>query len=97
MTQTFYYYSNPTKRRKNRLSFAGIYNPETREVTIGIAQCNRKDTFIKKFGRKIAEERAVKRPYGDLTIEANEHPVKTFVGVCKELAKLPGIELFHKQ
>ena len=74
MTKTFYYYSTPTKQRKNRLSFAGIYNPEDRSINIGVAQCNRKDTFIKKFGRSIAEHRAIKKPHISTIVPETHNP-----------------------
>ena len=95
MTKTFYYYSNPSTRRKNWLSFAGIYDTETNSICIGVAQCNRKDTFIKKFGRHIAEERAIKKPCAKVSIPENFKRGECFVSACKALAELPTYELFH--
>jgi hypothetical protein len=85
MNKTFYFYSKPEKK-KSRLSIAGVYNPESGLIKIGLAQCNQKDIFIKKFGRMIAEKRAVKHPIVETFINEGENPGVEFVNICRQLA-----------
>lgn len=85
MTKTFYFYSKPEKR-KSRLSIAGVYDPDTKLMKIGVAQCDKKDLFIKKFGRSIAEARAIKHPYIDFYV-VNGVPGIEFVDSAKQIVK----------
>lgn len=48
----FHFYSKPSK---NRLSFAGVHKEGV--LKIAVARCSKKDTFVKKKGRAIAEGR----------------------------------------
>jgi len=45
----------------NRVVICGMFNPETKQLGIGLATSPRK-TYIKKFHRAMAEGRAARRP-----------------------------------
>jgi len=76
------------KKRKKRVSVAAILvktgvGKITRkpkyEVRIGVSVCSKKDLFIRKKGRMIAEKRAEFKPYQTFKVSNKEVEDKNFV------------------
>lgn len=76
-----YFYTKP-EAKVSRFSFAGVFDETSRTLKIGVAQCNKKDTFVKKFGKTIAEARATKRPIEVLQLSNDVTLGKAFVEYC---------------
>lgn len=45
-----------------RYTVCSILNPETRELSFGVARCSTKDRFSRKIGRDLSYKRAVSKP-----------------------------------
>ena len=93
MIKLFYFYSKPMKK-KSRLSIAGVYDDETKLLRIDVAKCNKKDMFVKQFGKQIAMARTFKHPSVELLVKG-ESPGRDFVNVCNAIA-YPQIGLDYK-
>lgn len=45
-----------------RYTVCSILNPETRELSFGIARCSTQDRFSRKIGRELSYKRAIENP-----------------------------------
>lgn len=73
MSQVVYYYTevpvkSGKKETKRRAVFAGLFDDESNKLKIGLAQCSKKDQFVKKVGRVKATGRANGRPFAEVNL-----------------------------
>lgn len=75
----------PTRKALPRLTVCGVYDSETKLLKIGVAKCSPKDFFVKKVGRKLAEERAETNPINVTVVHDGEVISNVFFNLAKTL------------
>jgi hypothetical protein len=80
------FYSSPSESSKVRVTVVGEYDVKDHALKIAVARCGRKDNFIKKKGRAIAEGRLVKNKLY-YTYDVTKAPKsEEFVSLAREIA-----------
>lgn len=86
----FFYTTEVVKRKnksvKRRVAYAGVIDDKT--IKIAKASCSPKDQFVKKTGRELAAERALKAPIASVYFDENARPVSMFIETVKSLSTL---------
>ena len=81
------FYSNPTDTSKVRVSVVGEYSHEDGILKIAVSRCSKKDSFIKKKGRAIAEGRLYKGKLYDKITFPTPPSSEEFIEHAKLIAK----------
>ena len=68
-----------------RVTICGIFDPDKKTLTFGVARCSAKDTFVKATGRDLAYKRAITEPYKVVSVPNNEKISKIFINTCLEI------------
>lgn len=68
-----------------RVTICGIFDPDKKTLTFGVARCSVKDTFVKAIGRDLAYKRAITEPYKVVSVSDNEKISKVFINTCLEI------------
>ena len=82
--QLLYFYKNNNKTGR-RQTIAGIVNEAEHTLSVGVAECSKKDQFVKAKGRKIATGRANSTHSVVLSLESDKKPVEQFITFVKTL------------
>lgn len=77
--------------------YVGILTNNNTELRIGRSKTHRWDTFIKKKGRNIAYERALKKPISIIPINELKGIHKKFTAACEEIEKDLIFRLNHSE
>lgn len=85
---TVHYFHSLPKKKGGRMSFAAVFNSDTRILTVGSSKCCKTDTFDKHEGRLKSLERAINAPEATITVPQEESPLHAFllhsVAICKK-------------
>ncbi len=70
----------------NIITCCGLYYPEKNVLHVGFTECNIKDQFNKKIGRKYAKYNTLNSPSTVVSLNCRKHQIRsTFIDYCKLL------------
>lgn len=77
-----------------RAAIVGIYDEETKELSIGETITSKRDNFIRKIGRKIAAGRATQKPSIVISnLETTKDAVNVFLDHAINFCKSNGLQV----
>ena len=78
----FRFYSNPNGRQ--RITVVGTYDEQTETLSVGVSKNSKKDPFIRKKGRAIAESRALsdKGNFGKVKFPKEDMNIGNFLEIA---------------
>lgn len=79
--------NNLPRKSLPRITVCGIFDMETRKMTVGISRCSEKDIFVKKIGQKLAYDRAENNPVATIDILESETMSNVFFDFARLLEK----------
>ena len=71
MENQVYYFHSPQAEGEKRHTVAGVYDKG--KISLGLASCSEKDSFVKSKGREIALQRAQEAKNGVVVLGNNKH------------------------
>lgn len=69
-------------KRIPRVTICGIFDPDKKMLTFGVARCSAKDTFVRSIGRNLAYKRAITEPYKVVSVSDSEKISDVFINTC---------------
>lgn len=92
MENVIFFYTEELVKRKNkqvkrRVAYAGVQTAPG-AMRIAKASCSPRDQFVKKVGRELAADRALKNPMDILFLTDDAKPSTQFIGRVKQLNTL---------
>lgn len=83
----YYYTTSKEKKGESKICVAGVIDPETKTVKIGLAKCSPNDKFNKKKAQLMASGRAEKNPVERVSFNDGRTFKEPFMTVAVRLAQ----------